>query len=424
MAVLLLGSSPVSLRAQAPGFEQVVSRLSSTNVDDRLAALALLKESGYREAQVPVAALLTDPVAAVRLEAIATEMNCFLATKLVGRSHVALVIEVRNKVSAAAAFGQGPLAVAPQPLPSKVQSELLVAATDSNPGVALEAVYALGVVGPLATGAARTDLLRGVGARVATLLRSPDTSTRRGALDVLGRVADDYGATVPPIDQTVGDAVVAGLNDSNASVRAAAVGALGRLRYARAVGALTDRYRYYRRGSDAAAALEALARIAYPTSLPVFESALASDDPGVRAAAVEGIARTGAATQVNDVLRRLGAERSDRVNLALNFAAARTGQRVVLQPFVAVLGNEALEPAAIGDLLELTASGRAGADSWQAALNGAPAARRLTLVHVIGMAGDDSLVPVLEPLLHDADAKIASAARMATERLRQIPARP
>ncbi|MDE3153722.1 MAG: HEAT repeat domain-containing protein [Acidobacteriota bacterium] len=421
---LLLGGRGPARAAAPPTFEQVVAQLGSPQAADRLAALHLLQETGYREAQVPVAALLNDPVPAVRLAAIATEMNCFLAEKLVARSHVALVVEVRNRVGAGAAFDRGPLAVTPQPLDPKVLSGLLIASADPDPRVALEAVYALGVVGPLATGPARDELVKELGQRVSVLLRSGDAGVRRGALAVLGRVADRYGAGTSAIAQPVGDAVVSALNDPDAAVRAAAVGTLGQLRYVRAIGALTQRYQYYGRGPEAAAALEALARIAYPTSLPLFQSALTSQDGDVRAAAVDGIARLGDAAAVNDVLGQLRTERDDRVNLALNFATARTGERVALAPLVSALANPALRASALADLLELTATRAADADNWQVALRSAPPASRLDLVHILGLAGDTSLVRVLQPLAQDGDARVAAAARLAIDRLQQVPGRP
>ena len=43
-----------------------------------MSALQLLHESRHAEAAVPVAPLLTDPVEAIQLEAIATELSFFL----------------------------------------------------------------------------------------------------------------------------------------------------------------------------------------------------------------------------------------------------------------------------------------------------------------------------------------------------------
>ena len=50
---------------------------------------------------------MTDPQDDVQLEAIAAELNIFLAEPVVPRKRVALVVEVRNAVQAEAAFAAG-----------------------------------------------------------------------------------------------------------------------------------------------------------------------------------------------------------------------------------------------------------------------------------------------------------------------------
>jgi len=414
---------PVPIHARPPSFDQVVARLSSPNAGDRLGALDLLREAGYPQAEVPVAPLLTDPVPEVRLAAIATEMNCMLAEKLVARSHVGLVVEVRHRVDAAAAFDKGLLALQPQPLPAPVASGLLAAAGDRQDDVALEAVYGLGVVGPLATGAARDRLWQQTEPRLLAMIASRAASTRRAGLRVLARLADRYGAAAPRGGQAVDDPVVAAMNDTDAGVRAAAEAALGALRSDRAVQALTERFHYYTRGPAAEAALDALARIAYPASLPLFESLTGARDPGIRAIAVEGIARLSDAAQVDALLRRLNAERSNRVNLALDFAVARTGRTASLGPFVTALASPALRGAAARDLLELTATGHAGAAAWQQALQTPDAAARLLAVRILGLAGDAALSRVLQPLAGTGDnTALAASARQAIARLQAVPA--
>src|SRR5258706_9923001 len=70
------------LSAQIP-FEQAARDLASTDSGARLKATRMLKEAAYPEAAVPLAALVTDPVDDVQLEAIAAALNIFLTERIV-----------------------------------------------------------------------------------------------------------------------------------------------------------------------------------------------------------------------------------------------------------------------------------------------------------------------------------------------------
>src|SRR3954463_10252883 len=81
--------------AQIP-FEEAAKNLTSADPATRLRAVQLLKETTFPEAAIPLAAAVTDPDDAVQFEAIAAELNIFLATPVVPRKRVALVIEKRS----------------------------------------------------------------------------------------------------------------------------------------------------------------------------------------------------------------------------------------------------------------------------------------------------------------------------------------
>src|SRR5207253_1752478 len=140
-------------------------------------------------------------------------------------------------------------------------------------------------------GNARAALLTSAGPDLAGLLGVDSAEMRSTALRVIERLYDWREGD--PADQSVGDALVASLNDRRSSVRILAMNALGAMRYERAVQALTDLFTHYERGSEAAAALSALARIAHPSSEPMFIAGLASRDSAVKAAGIEGLARLG-----------------------------------------------------------------------------------------------------------------------------------
>ncbi|HEY7790611.1 MAG TPA: HEAT repeat domain-containing protein [Vicinamibacterales bacterium] len=411
--------------AQPPTFDQVIESLKSPKPDERMEALKLLAAAPYPQAEVPVARLLTDPVATVRLAAIATEMNCFLGEPLASRARVAFVIEVRNRVGAQAAFDQGLLALMPQPLPDEVFRGLLGAVSDPDPRVVREAIYGLGVVSPLLAGSTRAASLTALGQRLAPALRNADPTLREAALQVLHRAFEVYPVDSPTVDDALGDAVITEMNDADPGVRAAAVQALGAMQNARALQALTDRFQYFKARGDrqAAPTLAALARVAHASARPLFEQLVSDPDPAIRAAAIDGLGRLSDAASISALVDRLKGERDAHVLLALNFAMARAGGRVPLDTFVAILSNQALATEARQDLLELTATGHTMPDDWTAALRTQDLGTRLELARLVALAGDASLVPVLKPLLNDGDPRIAETARRGMARLQLVPAR-
>src|SRR6266540_4857126 len=234
-------------------FEQATTDLSSSDPGTRLKAAQMLKEAGYPEAAVPLATLITDPADEVQLEAIAAELNIFLAERIVPRKRIGFVIEVRNQVVAESAFSSGPLAAGPRPVPGEVLTGLRTAMRDEQPRVALEAIYAFGVLAVEPAGAARRELLKASGPALAAMIGVPDPAMRFAAVRVIGRLFAKREHD-ESIEEMVGDAVITALNDSDRAVKGAAMQTLGMLRYTRGVQALTDLFQYHGKGEPAEAA--------------------------------------------------------------------------------------------------------------------------------------------------------------------------
>ena len=260
--------------AQPARFDDVVRNLRNPDPKIRLSAVRLLREARYPEAIVPLAPLVNDPVDAIQLEAIGAQLSFFLVRPAPERRRIGLVVEVRNRGGAPGAFEQGPLAVWPRPAPPAVVSELLRAVDDENGRVRLEAIYAAGIVG-------RAPLEPEAEERLIKALDHYDPAVRAGAARVAGRLRVEPAA----------DVLIKAMNDSNAQVRYAAMRAIGMLGDGRAVTALTEQLRFYEKGEGAWSALDALARIAHPVSVPVFTAHLADRDPFLRRAAAEGLGR-------------------------------------------------------------------------------------------------------------------------------------
>jgi HEAT repeat protein len=394
--------------------EQAIGDLSSPDANVRFRAVQMLKEAGDPEAAVPIAPLIADPRDDVQLEAIAAELNIFLAERIVPRKRVGLVVEVRNAVTAEPLFSSGPLVIGARPVPAAVLTALRTASRDDNRRVGLEALYAFGVLAVEPGGAARRELLGATGPDVAALIGAVDPALRYAAIRVLGRLFARRAGD-PPIDTTVGDAIVDALNDRDTTVKGAAMRALGELRYDRAVHALTALFQYDTRRPLAEASLDALARIAHPSSAALFTTALESKTSSLKGIAVEGLARLGDAQQLPAIEMALGAERNEATILTGRFAAAMLASGSI-DPIAEALASPKLRDQAKQYLIELAP----GRTSIFAPLLQDPMPRvRADALDAIALGGDPSAIATVEPLTRDPDPLVARAAERAAARLRQ-----
>ena len=376
----------------------------------------MLKAAGYPEAAIPLVAVIVDPVDAVQYEAIAAELNIFLAEKVVPKRRVAFVVEVRNKIGAESAFSDGLFALNANPVPLEVLVALLRSARDDNPRIALEALYAFGTLARDVPDAARRDLLRLAGPELAGMLGAPPIELRVAAARVIGRVFARRPAD-PPVEETVGDAVILALNDRERDVRLAAMDALGNMKYDRAVQALTDVAQYYRRNEIGGAALQALSRIGHASSVPLWQAQLAERNAAGKIVAVEGLGRLGETGRAAEIRTALSRERNESLRLAEQFANVLLAGGT-LDPIFEALAQSKLHDQAMAYLIEL-APGRVSAFARQSQ---DPLARlRAEVADVLGVSRDPAALALVEPMTHDADPRVARAAGRAAARLRRLP---
>lgn len=147
----------------------------------------------------------------------------------------------------------------------------------------LAAAYAFGILaGRSARGASPAELAS-AGQALLQMLASDDRRTRIAGARVAGRVlaaSFDAGGFRPPVPAGLADGLFAMLNQSHEREQLAAMDALGRIREANAVAALSERYYFYRDSGKralAGGALEALARIGDASSVEIVR--LAAADP-------------------------------------------------------------------------------------------------------------------------------------------------
>jgi HEAT repeat protein len=300
-------------------------------------------------------------------------------------------------------------------VPSEVLTGLRSAARDMNPRVAVEALYAFGALAVEPGGSRRRELLRATGPDLVSMLGVASPALRYATVRVIGRVFERR-APDDPIDTTVGDAIVAVLNDSDRNVRGAAMQTLGAVGYERAVQALTDQFQYFGRGDLAEEALNAIARIAHPASIDLLMTQLASKHTSQKAIAIEGLARIGDRSRFSSIESAMAGETSDDVLLAGIFAAIVLGNRPI-DPLAEGLRRPRQADQARRYLVEV-APGRSG--SFARFVQDPDAAIRAGVADVLGLAGDLAALPLVESLLRDRDPQVVLAAERAVARLQAI----
>ena len=415
VALLVLAAFPVPVvwAQDAPAtVEQMVAELGSKDARVRLRAVQGLTLAAAPESAIPLTRSVGDPDNNIQFQAIAGELNIFLAEPVVPRKKVGLVVEVRNTISAPTLFEQGPRVFNPRPVPPEVFTALRSASHDDDARLSMEALYAFGALSDNAYGQSRGALFSASVTELVSALAAKDEEMRGAALLVIARLYS-WRMGDPAVDERVGDAVVRALNDQDPRIRLVAMDALGGLRYDRGVQALTDIYQHYERGEVAAAALAALARIGHSSSVPLFSNGLAARDAAIRTIAIEGLARAGAADRLDAIQAAIANQNNENLLLAGHFANALLANGGV-DELVAGLSREKLRPRALRYLSDI-APGRAHLLAPHVA-DPQPSVR-LDLLDVLGLSGDPDALAVAQQLQEDGDPTIARTAKRATFRL-------
>jgi HEAT repeat protein len=389
--------APAVLLAQQARFDDVIRNLRNPDPKVRLASVQLLHESRYPEAIGPIAPLVNDPIDQIQLEAISAELSFFLAQDVPVKKRVGYVVEVRNPARAAAAFEMGPLAVEPRLAPPELIDALLKAVDDENPKVRTEAIYTVGTV-------ARPPVTEAQAALLIKALDHYDPLIRAAAARVVGRLEI----------ASAGDALIKGINDSQPPVRYASMRGLGALRERRAVQALTDQFNFYAKGEGAWSALDALARIGDPASVPLFKARLADKDPFLRRTSAEGLARSQDSSELPALEIGAGNDPSDMVRAAMAFALQELGRNYVPR-MVEFLDSDKTAQQVADYLLEL---GPPVTPTLVPHLQDPSAAIRANVATVLGVLGDATTITALQPLTGDKDRGVAQAATRAIDRIK------
>jgi HEAT repeat protein len=394
LAVLPLPSATLAAAGSgqlpdAVTFRQLSSDVNSAEPKVRRAALNALATMGP-EALDPISLLVADPVRDIRHDAILAVVGIYVEPP------------PNSRVSSAEdAFYWSPHLATPYAVPPVLVTNLVRALADDWSSERRDAAYALGVV-----------LTPPIDSRVADeltySLADPAPDVRLAAVRALGRLR----AT------KAGDQLIGRIVDPDLAVRLAAIRAVGDIREARALTALRQQIDYYGTATAGRAALDALARIAHPSTAGLMEQERFSRNDANRRVAYEGIARLGGIRDADAAAaeQRLVEERDQEVRLAMAFALAAAG-RPYVDRIVQSVADPDLADQAMEYLIEL---GRARPGALVPHLQDRDPIVRARVAIAAGLVGGQDAQPELTRLTKDGDPSVRRAAEVALLRLRPV----
>lgn len=411
---LIVGGGP-----SRPSFDDLLANLKSPNAKTRQEAAAALGKSRRREAVAHLAALVRDPEPRVRLEVVRAlgQLRDLSAVPAVVTSlqdgdpkireeAVGVLVELyaeRERSSPVGRFLEifsdeyDRSSVPPYtPVDPSVYRALVAALGDEDKGIREQAALALGILDGRAV---VKDL-------VATALQDPEASVRAAAATAIGKVgtAEDGKALIPLLE------------DDSSGVRNRVLQALGVLKVKEAGPRLREMYEANRRKDSGMRILACLSRIGDPGQADLFRELVQDPDPEKKRLAVEGLGRISDASMLPAFKKDYQRERNEELKLAYNFALTLLGDRAFLDSIVLNLPSRTLGTRCRNYILEM---GRDIAPELYFYLNEADADVRAEVCDLLAVLGDVEAIPRLIPLVNDTNPKVADRANRAVERLRR-----
>ena len=209
-------------------------------------------------------------------------------------------------------------------------------------------------------------------------------------------------------DTSVGPDLVFLLRDPSKDVQIAAAVTTGQLRVREAVPDLVNLVK-----SDdkkvTRAAMTALAKIPENGEDKLFLLYLRDKDEEMRAAAAEGLGRSGKPGDLKVVQDAFAEEKKETARLSMAFAAVHLGDLKMLQYLIDGLDSTFHRLEARPFLVELARDPKVLAELYTPLTSGTRD-QKIHLAHVISRSGTEESVPHLKRLTMDADPKVAEAA--------------
>lgn len=420
IAAAVLAAGPSAALAQDVPFETVVAGLRSPDAAARIRSLVLLRQAAYLDAVPAIAPLLGDPDPTVQGAAVETVLSLYAVDVTYTMDVCREIVRQQGATLPLCAFVQGPGATIANLAPPEVVRGLLTAMGSATPSVRFDAAYALGVLGrPLILKGQCPDATKIIDTLIG-MLRESNPLMKEAATNVLGRLlgavllSGDADPNLASIRVEAGDLIVGGLNEADQHLRLASMSALADMRYDRAVQSLTDLFNYYKKGPEALAAFDAVAKIAHPGSIPVFLAQLGNSDTQVRRMAVEGIGRTGDTVGMGQMQIKAEPDQSAYVGHALAFAKAKNANYGELSKLVGGFRYSSLANLTFNYLVEL---GPGSAPELGSFSKNSDPRIRAGVAEVLGIVGDQTSLGLIEVLSRDKNRSVAEAAARSQARL-------
>jgi HEAT repeat protein len=225
-------------------------------------------------------------------------------------------------------------------------------------------------------------------------------------------------------DTSAGSAAIFLVRDLNEKLQLAAIDTVGMLRTADAV---PDLKRVVENGNRKArrSALAALGQIADPSTHPLFVQYLVDKDDGLRAAAAEGIGRTGTPEDRAAIQKYFQAEKHPGQRLSYAFALAALGDIDAatdgpLRYLSSNLTSHSWRGVSNGFLIELARNPKIRAVIYQLLKDLGDKDELAALAGVLAVSGGKDSLPALEDLARHPDPGVS---RQALRAIRMINAR-
>ncbi len=236
---------------------------------------------------------------------------------------------------------------------------------------------------------------------------SSDEDLDREALNALAKIED----------RSAGPRLMDLLDNRNQEVKRDAAVTLGILRTRDALPKLQAMFENDPDQKDKEKALEGLAYLGEPVSVPLFIKALWREDKAMRTSAAEGLARAGDRKAVPELEKSLQAEKNAGVKLAVEFALTALGRDDYLAALVHDLSSRLRGDDAQAYLRELSRDPKFLPKLYPF-LSEHEASVRKRLCTVLMFTGDQSSLNHLERLAHDPASDVASEALRAMRAIR------
>jgi HEAT repeat protein len=243
--------------------------------------------------------------------------------------------------------------------------------------------------------------------RLQDTFRSKDTQVILESLRALEKIGD----------RAAGPGIAFLLRDLDEGVQVAAIDATGQLQNREAIPALVEVFENAGRSRVRQAALVALAKMPAPPNRELFLRYLGDRDKYLRAAAAEGIGRSGQPGDLERLKKSFTAERDQSPRLSLAFALVHLGDSSYLPYLLDALNSAVHRGEARPFLVELARKPDVLAQLYKPLRSGSREQKK-NLSQVMAASGTADSLPHLEELSRDPDIEVAREALNAAKSLK------